>query len=416
MVLWILLVLVMGSYRGRDPGVLWESGGIDWEVQLQIAGWAILGCAALLGIARGQLVRGFMRSAPILWVAVFIVFGMISSVYSPSPAFSFFRAAQLAIALTLVLMSGIDRDFLYQALGAYVLLNLAAAMVERVWFPSDANVWFWRLGSALGHPSLLGVGAAVGAAGLWARWLKSGLSRVAFIGLCMFVVVTFATVSRTAIAGMVGAMALATLFSGKRRGYALAAWILLLGTTVELSTGLLSHLLRRGQTTLEFASLTSRTEVWKAVYERIPDSGLFGEGLGSTRWLPTLDIIGLGHSHNIYLEVILTLGFLGAILVTLILVTWVRKQFVIVFHGHGRWTFGIVDLENLSILLPLLAFCLLDRGFMSLADPLVPVYFAAMRLTQEDHALTSARALTAGYRHPVKTALRGHFSGGSHVP
>jgi O-antigen ligase len=416
MALWILLVLVMGSYRSRDPGLLWESGGIDWEIQLQIAGWAILGCGALVGIKRGQLLPGFLRSAPILWVAVFIVFGMISSVYSPAPAFSFFRAVQLAIALALVLMSGIDRDFLYQALAAYVLLNVAAAIVERAWFPSDADVWFWRLGSSLGHPSFLGVGAAVGAAGLWARWLKSGLSSLGFIGLCMFVVVTFATVSRTAIAGMVGAMALATLFSGKRRGYALAAWILLLGTTVELSTGLLSRLVRRGQTALEFASLTSRTEVWKAVYERIPASGMFGEGLGSTRWLPRLDIIGLGHSHNIYLEVILTLGFLGAILVTLILVTWIRKQFVIVFHGHGRWTLGVVDLENLSILLPLLAFCLLDRGFMSLADPLVPVYFAAMRLTQEDHALTSARARTAGYRHPVKTALRGHLRGGSPVP
>jgi hypothetical protein len=206
------------------------------------------------------------------------------------------------------------------------------------------------------------------------------------------VAVTFATISRTAIAGMIGAMALAALLSGKLRGYVVASWVLLLTSVVELATGSISNFLRRGQSILEFTSLTSRTEVWAAVFERIPSSGAFGEGLGSTRWMPALDIVGLGHSHNIYLEALITLGLVGALLVTLILFSWIRRQFLFVFHGHGRWTVGVVNLENLSILLPLLAFCLLDRGFLSLADPLVPVYFAAMRLTQEDYLRAAADA------------------------
>jgi len=396
MALWILLVLAMGSYRARNPGLLWEVGGIDWEIQLQIAGWAVLGLSAALGIARGHFIPSYLRSAPIVWVAVLVLFGMISAVYSPAPAYSFFRATQLAIALTLVLMSGIDRDFLYQALAAYVLLNLVAAVAEQVspvWFSiRTSSEGFGRLGSILGHPSLLGTGSAVGAAGLWARSLKSGLSRVGFIGLCLFLAATVVTVSRTAIAGMVAAMALATLLSARRRGYVMASWVLLFGATVELGTGWISSFLRRGQTLFELSSLTNRTEVWKAVIERLPQSGVFGEGLGSTRWLPPLDIVGLGHSHNIYLEALLTLGLLGAILITLILVSWIRRQFVFVFHGHGRWTIRLVDLENLSILIPLLAFCVLDRGFLTLADPLVPVYFAAMKLTQEDYSLATAQA------------------------
>lgn len=394
LVLWILLVLAMGSYRRRAPGQLWQAGGIDWEIRLQIAGWAILGVFALVGLTRGRLKTHLLTSAPVVWVAAFAVFGMLSSIYSPVPAYSLFRATQIAIALSLVLMAGIDRDFLYQALAAYVLLNLAAALGDQLapgWLSSRIGSMDgpWRLGSAFAHPSLLGTASAVGAAGLWARWLKKGLSSVGFLGLCLFVAATLGTISRTAIAGMIGAMAIATLLSGRRHGYLLASWLLLVGVTLELTTGLGSNFLRRGQSILELSSLTSRTEVWKAVFDRLPTSGLLGEGLGSTRWLPALDIVGLGHSHNIYLEALLTLGLLGALLVTFILVSWIRKQFLFQFHGHGKWTVRVVDLENLSILLPLLAFCLLDRGFLSLADPLVPVYFAAMRITQEDYALAA---------------------------
>jgi len=144
------------------------------------------------------------------------------------------------------------------------------------------------------------------------------------------------------------------------------------------------------------------------VLERIPSSGVFGEGLGSTRWLPPLEVWGLGHAHNMYLETLLTLGLLGALLLTLILVSWLRKQFLFVFHGHGRWTIRCVDLENLSILIPLLAFSFLDLGFLYLAHTLVPVYFAAMRLTQEDYsnAAASAAARSGPIRDPDRALNR----------
>lgn len=382
---WLFMALSMGSYRSRSHEDLLGSNAFDPQVRIKVAMWLGLGALAVWLLHRRRPRLYLLRSLPLAGVLGLIVLGAISAVRSPSPAYSLFMALQLSIVLVLVICPEVNRAFLYRALLGYVVLAVGLA------------IWSWgfavlgvdnRLGSPIGHPSILSMAAAAGAGGLWARWCTSGLPRRWYPVLALFVLVTLSTISRTAIAGMVLAMALATLLSRRTAGFLIGGWFVALGATVELGTGYVSNFVRRGQTNLDLESLSMRTEVWRSVHERLSHPSFLGEGLGSTRWIPVTETVGLGHTHDLFLEALVTLGVIGGLLVILVLGGWLYRQCVFGFHGHGRWTVRIVQLENLSMLIPLLAFCILDRGFLTV-DPLVPVYFTVMMLAQVDHAATS---------------------------
>lgn len=380
---WVVATLSLGSYRGRHPSELFAAGGLDWEIMLQVGVWAGLGLFAVYLVLQGRVNFRILRRGPLGWYALFVVFGLASAAVAAIPQYSLFRGAQLAIALLLVLAADLKHDDLYLAATFFILLGIA------VWVPNvlssglDVGSGLPRLGTRMGHASLIGTAGAAGAAGLYARWSHRGLSGWGYFGLLILVLGTLASISRTAIAALVLSVLITSLLT---RRLAVPVALVSLGfliLTAELYTGSVSSFLSRGQTTFEMRTLTDRTVVWAAALDRIQEGHLVGEGLGATRWQPSTSTLGLGHTHNAFLEAMIALGAVGGLLVLLILMSWLARQFWPRRLHHGHWCFHIVDTENVAIFIPLAAFCIMDLGFTATIDQLLLFYLAAMRLAMD---------------------------------
>ena len=419
LIVWTLIVISFGSFRSRGEGALLTARWLDGQVLMEIAIWMGLGLLCLYALREGWLDLRRLRFLPLGLLAAFIVFAGASSLYAPSLPYAGFRAAQLCIALLLVLMPGVDKDLLYKALAVYALMNLASAGLEQA---PRVGLYeaIYRLNSRFGHASVVGIATAVGGAGLWARWLNRGLGPVGMAGMLVLIFANLATVSRTAIFGMVVGMLAALAFRPRLRGFVAAGWGVLGVAVLELFTGGVSEFLLRGQDRFELVTLTERTIVWEATLRRLPDAGLLGEGLGSTRFRPPVETVGLGHAHNILLEALVTLGLIGGILLVGTLVLWGWRLVAFRHFGHGSWSIRLVDIENLAIFVPLIGFCVLDRGFLALGDPLLPIYFAALRIAQDDN-LVLTRGSVAPQRVPrrrrrlMAEAMPSHTKGRSSI-
>lgn len=126
--------------------------------------------------------------------------------------------------------------------------------------------------------------------------------------------------SRGATIGVVGAMALVLLSTG-RRGRIVGTVLVVLGACFVLAdtgpqsdTWRISRHLLREQSTAELRTLTGRTRDWEAAWKVIGDSPLWGAGFQADRHL-----LGV-HIHNAYLYALLCAGLPGlmALLVAVI--------------------------------------------------------------------------------------------------
>lgn len=417
--LWLLVILSLGTYRYRSPGELFDAGGIDWEIKIQIGCWFFLGLVAFIAVLKGRVDRGRLRG-PLLWFTVWLLLGVGSAAYSPAPSYTLFRAFQLATALCLVLAADVDHELLYRAIALFLAINLVVGLPElAVAAGTIGPGGLARLGTRFGHPSILGTAAATGAAGLFARWADRGLTQWEWLGLGVFCFTTLIAINRTAIAALIGAILMVSVLRRRLSVLVAVGVVLFCLVSFEAYTGGVSHFLSRGQSAFEIRSLTSRLDTWQAVIERIRGGGLVGEGLGATRFLPATQTIGLGHAHNIYLEAMVWLGIPGVAVITLLLFSWARRQLLAHRWGFGRWSFHLVDIENLAMLLPLVAFCVTDLGFIALINPLLFVYLAAMRLTvdryeemarnvSESHVQVRQRRSTRGigWTTPPRSSVR----------
>jgi O-antigen ligase len=73
------------------------------------------------------------------------------------------------------------------------------------------------------------------------------------------------------------------------------------------------------------ATLTGRTEIWAALLPVAMQKPIIGNGFGGFWTSRTREVFQISEAHNGYLEVILTLGFVGILLVSIFLLSCCRK-------------------------------------------------------------------------------------------
>lgn len=409
------MMATFASFRSREIWELLSGSGLDAQVKFQVASWCGFGLLAAWLAWRGRIDFRLVSGGPLLWYSVYIALAVLSTAYSPAPTLTAFAAMQLAVAVALVCAFGSRLDAIYGLVVLYVAVNWVLVILGSVglnlgqgWIAPAQDIYVrfggaewetWRFTSAFGHPSLISIVAAMGAVGLAARtrghlWRRNGFL-IAWLALTVLL-----TVSRTGIMGM----ALGFLVVIWRRKMALpfsiGAAFAGVGILVipELRDTIVDFLLR-GQTEEDLVSLTGRTDLYATVWERLGQIS-FGEGFRAVR-AELLDEgdagQGISHAHNLFLEALIGLGLPGAAAVTATLLALgacaIRTAWHPWFSRFGR---DGTDCEAIAILMPILAFSMLDSAFAMNANPFVIVFivFAAKARAQ-------LLALDAAMRRPT---------------
>lgn len=398
--IWCVIIATFTTFRGRHPSELMKSGGIDWQVKFQALTWVLLGVVGVYFWVSGRADRRLIRGGPLLWYLGFVVLALASSLWSTSPLLTAFRAAQHGVAVLLIISMREQLIRLATFAAIYIGVNWVLVLLSVSGMHGGIN-WIeapemqgdflarvgnlqWRFMSRAGHPSHVSIVAAVAAISVAARWRAPRLGSQTALGL-WFIATTILTVSRTAIAGLAGGL-LVVLTSRRQAGLllCLAGVLIPLALMIQPIRDVTTAYLRRGQTANQFSSMTGRLPVYAKALQRAEDHYLLGEGFQSARVEPIDE--GWLHSHNLLLEALNSLGVIGVTFcVLIILVTagylvamWLRTSTQLDVRTTAVW-------ENAGMLAPLLAFCILDVGFMTAVNAVVLMYIAVLAKVRHDY-------------------------------
>lgn len=400
LLIWSAILLTFTGLRPpRHPSELMKSGGFDWQVKLQAVIWVCLGVVGLMLIISRRADLRLIRRGPLFWYLGFVVLALISSAWSASPMVTAYRAIQHGVAVVLVISLRDQLRHLNLFLGIYIAINWAFVMIwatgihggndwiagmgEQTAFLADAGSLQWRFQSTAGHPSHISIVAAVAAISLATRvsgrrWLSQSM------GLCWMVATVILTVSRTAIAGMCGGLAVVAF--GRHK---LAVLLCVAGTVIPASMltppirEKAGAYLRRGQTSQQFGSMTGRMPIYERVMEMARENAMTGIGFQSMRVEPIAD--GWLHTHNLFLESLTSLGVIGVMISAMVLLSAGAGIVTLLLRHHGRRGEGtLAAWENAGMCVPLLAFCILDVGFLAALNAAVITYIAVMAKIQTE--------------------------------
>ncbi|MGI9516356.1 MAG: O-antigen ligase family protein [Pirellulaceae bacterium] len=396
---WLFVLSSMVAFRHRSVSELMSPGGFDLQVKFQIVAWMALGLLAWQLIVRRVADLRLIAHSPLFWFAMYVAVAISSTLYSQSPGLTLFRAGQLAIVIVLVVSMRENLHRIHLYVFVFLLLNWIFVIAANLgldfgqsWMRGHENAFMlfgrqngdaWRLASPLAHSSQIATVGAASAVGLAMRTGRRELpDNLPFI---LFAVATVLfTVSRTAIAGMlVGFVVVAMV---RRRFIPLA---LLAGVAVPLllfMTPVGDRLVEygmRGQSVEEFQSFTGRADIYSQGIERAAQSMPFGEGFsaGRARSIVAKDQgHSIVHAHNLLIESAVSMGMLGLITAILVLFS-LGRALLIAIHLKPDHTGVSPGWEPLVMSIPLIAFCVLDRGFASPASPYVFMFVAVLTIT-----------------------------------
>ena len=321
-------------------------------------------------------------------IVVFCTWAFISVLWSTDKSLTLKRLVVLAAAVTTV--AGMIKHFdwkqiaLIALIGSGLTIGIAWANDMRVVAVNHVPLGLWRLGGVL-HPNHTALHAGVGMlASLYLykltnrRWLL-----LFFAGM---LIALMATKSRTALMAIMTGVAVFWLLSSSRSkmGWALigavwlgaaALWLSSMGDSMNLSG--LAQMGRDDVKHQDVTQLTGRTDIWKfALMQAGKDPNRQWTGYGfESFWTPdnargVSDFVNfrISEGHNIYLDWFLELGFVGAGLWVLIVLTgivrWSRTAWKLrsataavgaailagtVVHGFAESSLGDVSLPTIFV-------------------------------------------------------------------
>jgi O-antigen ligase len=151
--------------------------------------------------------------------------------------------------------------------------------------------------------------------------MRIGLA--ALFGVCLYL-----GQSRTAFAGLVAAALFGVWFVSKGRGWprrlalvgAIAAAVVLMAS---MFGGPITAYLYHGQSHQQVYGLNGRLGLWTFALDQLhtPGQWLFGYGLSSTRVFLASSVQWAGDAHGAWIELVLSLGFVGITLALVLVVT-----------------------------------------------------------------------------------------------
>jgi len=320
-----------------------RDGAVDAQSMAKLALWLL---GLLLLAWRGHAAKAAWRHAPSAGMAAFVLWCALGAPFSATPAYT--AAAACALAGLWVLGSTCAQALTTrQALLALVtglmlplLLSLALLpMVPGLMLVPMEGGRVLRLGGVFGSANGLGRAAALCLLLALLAWPLRRHRLEALLLLAAMVTGTVALVmsdSRGATAAL--GLALAVTVALHRPiwlliGLPLAAALALLPLTVPAVLDVALAGLLRTDRLSELTTLTGRTAIWAAAADLFMQSPWFGHGFGSTREvLPAAFQAAYGwtttSAHNLWLQVAVTTGAVGLLLVLGLQAAWLREAWL----------------------------------------------------------------------------------------
>ena len=401
MLVWLFILASFLSVRERAASELLGGQGFDLQIKLQIAAWIALGFLALYLFFKQHVDLRFIGRAPLCWYCAYAIAAIVSSAYSVSPALTLFRAGQLMIVIFLVVSLRKRLDRIYVLILAFMVINWIFVLMANLrldfgqaWIRGPENSFLlfdrgtsepWRFSSPIAHASQVSIVGAAGAVGLAMRTNKKSLKDNLPI-ILFFALTVVLTVSRTAIAAMFLGFFIVLVVRRRAVPALLLAGFLLPLMMVFTPVGeKVVNFGMRGQSAEEFKSLTGRSDIYRFGVSRALDSMPLGEGFvaGRAKAIVAKDKgRSIVHSHNLFIESAVGMGVLGIALALMVLASLARA--LILATRHSRGPRGVSPgWEPVVMSIPILSFCILDRGFASPVSPFVCLFVAVLVLTTQ---------------------------------
>jgi O-antigen ligase len=339
------LVLVLLAFIPLvPPDDALKGGGLTARGMIEFA----LLLAALFSMATyaksRDLVSLDLRNPSFVILNLFVCWTVVSSLWSPNPMLSIAKGMELsAVTMAAIMFVTITSQIASQTCANNKPLEttLAGALVTVLGILIVANLFFWgtplpttgnealplhllgeeppalidrpRLILAYAHPLLTGDFLALSviclfAAG-WHRILK-------VIGIPILLGLLWLADARGPELAVLAALIAMTLLQLKRNR------TLAITTTLVISLGLMIAMVFQDGLlkavaalfTDDVYTLNSRTELWPKAFGYILEQPITGYGYYASRYLLMKDFIWAGHAHNSFIEVLLTTGLVGLVL------------------------------------------------------------------------------------------------------
>jgi O-antigen ligase len=327
----LVVFITDAAFRSRAPG----ETSADWQNLLKFVVW--LG-AGSIGYFQMQPLRNVLSWPPPTWLLAFVVLCLLSSVYSLTPTYSL--GCSLALLSLYPFASALVRklseaEILWTLVGALTAFLVTGWVVYyglpplgAVWEQVDEGGVVLRMSGIAGHPNELGTLSAIQLGAIFLLWYVHRCRLAIAIPLAAIGLITLiASDSRTAMVELVLASAAVLL---RRSPLALGGALLAaaLGLLICFAGSfsideLLGQVSRSGNAN-EVLSLTGRLEIWNFVLQRILESPIIGWGYNSSKFLlsqhPFVYGLTLETTHNVLLQVLLSVGLVGTLPVMALLV------------------------------------------------------------------------------------------------
>lgn len=331
---WFAMFMSTAVFIGRANTI----GGValDTTSIIQLAWVGLASVLALVSLLRAQPWFG-LSAAPIWLFVLYGFLGMATSMFSPRPLFSMYKAGVVVFdvllaagLLVLALRSG-RRHVSDLTLGLVVLAIGGALLGALIWpayafqpKPGAFGIMLYGVLPIL-HPNELGMWAGIVLVVSMARWYVAPDARQKwswlFIGCASAVVVLLAQ-SRTSVVAILVSVALAIPYLSKTRAHAVIGssvllmiaaggvgiLVVFLGPDVLFSPVI--NYLERGQAEGGLATMHDRIGAWMNIgWPMFLESPIVGHGFDAGVRFGT--DLGIGHLHNSYFQILANSGLLG---------------------------------------------------------------------------------------------------------
>jgi len=293
-----------------------------------------------------------LKSPAFLIISAYCWWCMLSFIWSPNPVLTIAKAAELwciALAALMVTTFAARSHFNERQIATVFALSLVAVICGLIL----ANLYYWgkpfpstgdaslpldllgeefveqrpRLILAYQHALVTADLLAVTIITLFASDLRKIFKAILFPGLLALLWLTNARAATVAVAIAIASMAMLKLRRNSSR-----AITAMLGLATVVAGLLLFQdrlpALVRPLLSDDLFTLNSRTELWAKVFTYICEQPIAGTGYYGSRYLLIKDFSWAGHAHNSFLEVQLTTGLIGLLLLIAFVVFICKEIFI----------------------------------------------------------------------------------------
>jgi O-antigen ligase len=344
------LVLIVLAFVPLVPMVDALEGGVSARGAIEF-GLLLAGLGLLAIYLKAQGAFSFdLRSPAFLLISLFTFWGVLSSIWSFNPLLTIAKSAELwcislagLMFVTLASRSRLGSGKLETLLGLSMVLVVGGLLVANIFYwgkplpnTGDASLPLELLGHevisdrprlilAYQHELLTADLLALAVICL----LTSDLNRVlkAVLIPCLLALL-WLTDARGPTAGLLVAMAAVAVLKLRRND--VRATVLMLAMSIAVAAVLVFHdRLPAAVSSLmtdDVSTLNSRTELWAGSVKHVLARPILGTGYFASRYLLIKEFPWAGHAHNSFLEVLITTGLVGLLILLAFVFHVIKKS------------------------------------------------------------------------------------------